>query len=220
MTTRTQLRAMQETLTVSVPRMNAEASRDLLARTAETEKRRVIAEQTARAGVAPTLATVVDGQRGAAPAAVRPDGYILLEWGYVREVALVALDALRKAGPRVEGLWADSLTVLADNAEVEPAAIPHMAQMVHIVAPVPYARRLEIGKTRRGDPFVLRDDDYRLVERTALRLRAIYRQVATVAFTYIALAGGYQLSNRSARAGRGGGDVRYPAITIRGWQVA
>jgi len=211
---------MTQTLTVAVPRQNAEASRALLARTAEAERRRVLTEQTNRAGIAPTLATVVDGRRSADPASVRPDGYILLEWGYVREVATVALDALRAAGPRDSGEWTASLVALADGVQVDPGAIPHMAREVLIVAPTPYARRLEIGKTKRGDPFVLDDQDYRMLERTHQRMRRVYRQVAQVDFTYVALQGAYQLTNRSARAGRGGGEVRNPAIRIRGWQVA
>lgn len=218
-TMRAQLRAMQETLTVQVPRQNAEAARALLARTAEAERRRVLVEQTARAGIAPTLATVVDGRRGADPASVRPDGMILLEWGYVREVATAALESLRRAGPRESGDWALTLAVLADGVEVDAATIPHAAKLVHIVATQPYSRRLEIGKTRAGDPFVLDDDDYRLIWSTAMRFRRLYAEVARVAFTYVNLVKAYQLSNRSARAGKGGGDVRYPAMTIQGWQV-
>jgi hypothetical protein len=163
---------------------------------------------------------VVDGRRGADPVSVKPDGYILLEWGYVREVAQAALEALRKAGPRETGDWALTLAVLADGAETDERSIPHMARLVHIVATQPYSRRLEIGKTRRGDPFVLDDDDYRMIERTALRMRRIYAEVATIAFTYVDLDSAYALSNRTARAGKRGGHVRYPAMTIQGWQVA
>lgn len=210
---------MTQTLTVAVPRQNEAAARALLARTAEAERRRVVAEQTARAGIAPTLATVVDGRRGADPASVRPDGYILLEWGYVREVAMAALEALRAAALRQSGDWERSLATLADGVQVEPGAIPHMAREVLIVAPLPYARRLEIGKTKRGDPFVLDDDDYRLLERTHQRMRRIYSRVAAIDFTYAALEGAHQITNRGARAGRGGGEVRNPAIRIRGWQV-
>lgn len=217
---RQQLAAMTQTLTVAVPRQNEAASRALLVRTAEAERRRVVTEQTARAGVAPTLATVVDQRRGAPIDAVRPDGVILLEWGYVREVATAALEALRAAGPRgPSGDWAASLVALADGVEVDPGAIPHEAAEVLIVAPTPYARRLEIGKTKRGDPFVLDDEDYRLLERTHQRLRRVYRRLAQIDFTYTALEGAHQLTNRGARAGRGGGEVRNPAIRIRGWQV-
>ena len=219
MTTAAQFRAMQETLTVTVPRANAEAARRMLADAAESERRRVIAAQSARGGIAPTLATVVDGRRGAALASVKPDGFILLEWGYVREVALVAITALRHAGPHVEGDWKNTLTVLADGAEVQPTAIPHMARQVLVIATQPYSRRLEIGRTSRGDPFVLQDDDYRLIERTAKRMASIYRQVARIDFTYVDLEGAHQLTNRGARAGKGGGQVRYPALRIVGWQV-
>lgn len=219
MTARAQFQAMQETLRVAVPRANAEAARELLADAAQRERARVIAEQSGRAGIAPTGETVVDGVRGGEPERVRPDGYILLEWGYVREVALVALVALRQAGPRVEGIWADSLAILADGAEVEPRAIPHDAREIHIVATTPYARRIEIGRTKRGDPFVLDDSDYRLIERTARRIAPLYRQIATVRFAYVDLADAYSLSNRTARTGRRGGQVRYPAMRITGWQV-
>jgi len=217
---RASLRAMTQTLMVQVPRQNEDAARALLMKAAEAEKVRVIREQTARSGVAPTLEVVVDGKRGAPFASVAADGMILLEWGYVREVAFAALQALRKAGPRESGDWGRTLTILSDGIQVNAAAyIPHLAREVHVVATQPYARRLEIGKTKRGDPFVLDDEDYKLVERTALRLRSVYRQVAKVAFAYVDLNDAWQLTNRAARAGKGGGQVRYPAVQITGWQV-
>lgn len=219
MTTRAQFQAMQTTLEVAVPRMHAEAAREALAEAASRERARVLSEQGARAGIAPTDAIVVDGVAGGDPERVRPDGYILLEFGYVREVALVVLGALRHAGPVVKGIWSDTLTILADGAETDPRRIPHHARDIHVVATTPYARRLEIGKTRRGDPFVLDDSDYRLLERTARRVATLYRQVAKVEFTYVDLAEAYALSNRTARTGRGGGQVRYPAVRIAGWQV-
>lgn len=216
---RAQLRAMHQTLTVQVPAQNAAAARAAMVRVAQAEQRRVRGEQSGRAGIAPTQETVVDGRRGAPVESVRADGYILIEWGYVREVALVALQALRAAGPDVAGDWKSTLAVLADGTGIDPARIPHAAREVLVVATVPYARRLEIGKTKRGDPFVLDDEDYRLLERTAKRLHRQYRQVAKIDFTYVDLEGAYSLTNRSARRGRGGGQVRYPAIRIVGWQV-
>lgn len=217
---RAQLRAMQETLKVAVPRQNEQAARELLRRAAEAERARVIQQQTARGGIAPTLETVVDGRRGADIAAVTPAGTILLEWGYVREVAKTAIEALRQAGPRETGDWALTLAILADGTEVDEQTIPHMARLVHVVATQPYSRRLEIGKTRAGDPFVLDDGDYQMLERTAKRLAPLYREVAKVDFTYVDLADAWQLTNRGARTGRGGGQVRYPAIRIAGWQVS
>jgi hypothetical protein len=208
---RRQLAAMTQTLQVTVPAKNAAAAKALLAQTAQQEKARVIAQQTARGGIAPTLSQIVDQVRGAPLSAVRPDGTILLEWGYVREVALVAIAALRQAGPRVTGEWANSLVVLADDAQVAPEAIPHAARWVHVGATVPYARRLEIGRTRRGDPFVLDDDDYRLIERTAMRMKSRYARVAAIKFTYLQLQGGRTRAEKL--------DLRYPAIEIRGWQV-
>lgn len=214
------LRAMQDTLRVDVARMNADAARRLMADTAEAEKARVIRQQTQRGGIAPTLAQVVDSKRGAAFDAVRPDGVILLEWGYVREVALALLNAIRDAGPKRSGDWAAELVILSDGVQVSDAKmIPHLAQEVKVVSTVPYARRLEIGKTRRGDPFILDDEDFRLVERTALRLRKVYAEVAKVSFGYVSLTNAHQLTNRNARRGRGGGEVRYPAALIQGWQV-
>jgi hypothetical protein len=220
MTSRAKLTAFAETLQVDVRGMQDQAARQLLTRTAEDVQARIVAQGTARGGVAPTAAQVVDGRRGAPLESVRADGRILLEFGYVREIALAVLEALRQARPRDQGDWANGLVILSDGVEVEAAQIPHMARAVKVVATVPYARRLEIGKTRRGDPFVLDDGDYQLVERTAKRMRRIYRAVADVDFTYVDLRDAYQVRNASARRGRGGGQVRYPAASIIGWQVS
>jgi hypothetical protein len=218
---RESLAAFRQTLTVTVPAQNAALARRMMAETAERERARVIAAQTARGGVAPTTATVVDGRRGADFESVRPDGTILIEFGYVREVATRCYEALAQAAPRDEGHWLVGLKVLVDGVEREEGQpIPHMARDVKLVATVPYARRLEIGKTSFGDPFVLDDEDYRLVERTARRMAKFYAEVAQVTFAYIDLRGAHQLTNAGARAGKGGGQVRYPAIVITGWQVS
>jgi hypothetical protein len=123
---------MQETLTVGVARMNADAARQLLVSTARAEQARVIREQTSRGGTPPSLQTIVDNRRGARIEQVRPDGTIVLEWGYVREVAVAALAALTEAGPQDAGDWKRSLVILADNVEVEPTRIPHEARDVKL----------------------------------------------------------------------------------------
>lgn len=217
---RRQLAALTTTLRVQVPRQNAEAARTLLAETAEAERARVLREQRNRAGVTPSTAHAVDGRRGADFRSVRPDGMILLEFGYVREIAARAAEELIKAGPRNSGAWAAGIVVLVNDAETEPGAeIPHDAANVALVSTVPYARKLEIGHTKDGFPFILDDEDYRLVERTAQRLRSIYAGLADVRFNYIDLEGAWKLKTINPRTGRTGGVVRYPAIFIRGWQV-
>jgi hypothetical protein len=72
-----------------------------------------------------------------------------------------------------------------------------MTREVVISNPVPYARKIEIGKTRSGRPFVIQVPP-RIYERAAMALRSKYRNVASIRFTYMASAG----------------HARWPAIVI------
>ena len=219
----------------------AEASRDetarqALHRVARQEKAEVLTRQTARAGIAPTTETIADGVRGAPIEAA--ENLIIIEYRYLREVVSAILAALQARSPKRSGRYAASFAILADGVEISgPLAIQHDTREVVIVNTQPYARRLEIGKSQDGSPFVVQVPD-RIVTNVALEARARFANFVRIRPTFLALDGGYSLTqgtkgryvaysqdrrSAGARAGKAGrhlggskaGTVmRYPGMRI------
>lgn len=215
--TRQAMQAFTNTLTVQTAGMNAAAAKKAMVQVAERERSRVVREQVRRSGAAPDLTQTVDGRQGAPFTAVRPDGYILLEWSYFDEVALEAVTLLREGGPARSGRWRDGIAVFADDVEVPATAIPQGAKVIQVVATVPYSRRLEVGKERDNSPFS--EKAFGLVANVAIELRRQYRNVAKIDFTYVEMAA--DKAARGAAKARGNraprsSSPRYPAILIRG----
>lgn len=227
---RTSLRAFEETLRVHA-RRTAELSQRALVETAERVRDARIAEQRSRAGVAPDYTQIVDRVRDAPLNAVRPDGTIIFEWCYLREIAEVALRQLRARGPDLSGAWKKSLTVFVDDVRATTEAITAETKFIEIAPVIIYARRLELGKDRKGGPFVVNAPPH-LVEETALVLRAQYRRVANVKPSFVQLQANStnstgwgaeyrrtlgSVTNRKA-AQKQTAAMRYPCIQI--WPLA
>lgn len=210
------LRGFVNTLQVDVAGLNARESSALLARVAAAERDRVLIQQTGRSGLAPQFRQVVDGAEGTPLSAVRPDGVIVFAWTYLAEVVRDTYDALVKRAPRDSGAYIAGLIILVDGREAGLDAIIAKTREVRIVASVPYARRLEVGKRRSGGPFVVQVPSH-IVEETAIVARRLAGDLASISFNYVDLTDGYTLrraSRHRRRLGRTHRDVRYPAILI------
>lgn len=204
-----------------------ENARMALVAIAHAEERRVIQQQRARSGgIAPTLTRIVDGRRGAAYETVRENGVIILQWGYLREIAAVVMQRLKARAPEISGEYKRGLRLFFGNQEVTGGAdsIPAAARAFTVVATVPYARRLEVGRDKDGGAFVAQVQPH-IVGETAQFLANDYRGVATVRFTYAGLEGPAADVARSARASatnrgerraarRQEVAIRFPAIRI------
>lgn len=204
-----------------------DGARRAMVATAYAEEARVIREQRARSGgIAPTLTRLVDGRRGAAYETVRENGVIILQWRYLREIAAVAMARLKARAPETSGDYKRGLKVFADDAEATLSArgIPESTRRVTMVATVPYARRLEIGKREGGGAFVIQVAPH-IVAETAQFLARDYRGVATIRFVYEDVQGpaagrsraaatraASRADRRSARAQEVA--MRFPAIRV------
>jgi hypothetical protein len=202
-------------------------AREALVATAYAEERRVIQQQKARSGgIAPTLTRIVDGKRGAGYEAVRENGVIILQWGYLREIAAMALQKLKARAPDVTGEYKRSLKLFVGDTEAGLSAggIPATADTFTVVATAPYSRRLEMGKDKDGGPFVVQVAPH-IVAETAQFLAQDYRGVATVRFVYedvegpgagVARERAVRATSRGDRAAarRAAVAVRFPAIRV------
>lgn len=210
------LRGFVNTLTVNTTQLNAKAAVALLAQTAAAARDRVLAEQSARAGIAPTYRQVVDGIEGAPLTTVKPDGVIVFAWSYVGEVILDTVGALIARAPQDKGDYVRSIRIIADGVFVEADAIPNNVAEVLIVPTVPYARRLEVGKKKDGTSFTAKPH---IVQEIAVTAATLYRDLAAIDFVFVEIAGAQKLRAGSRSIRRRGGrvidKVQQPAIRIR-----
>lgn len=87
--------------------------------------------------------TFVDGRPSSNLMSVRPDGIIVAEWDLGVEVVRWIYTTLREKAPVLKGEYRDSITIFANDRVVpSPDAIGN-ADMIVIMATVPYARKLE-----------------------------------------------------------------------------
>jgi hypothetical protein len=208
--------AWARNLAVQIDAQNKKEAPRLLAAAALAERNRVLREEAQRGGVAPAFTDFVDGRRGAAYQTVAPDGVIRIQYGYAREVALQALKLLSLRSPVLSGDYLKSFVILVNGSAVAgPFAIPAQFDECLIINTQPYARRLELGKNRDGEPFVVQKDP-RIVEEVALVLKTAYKDLARVSHTFRELEGGYKLLNSAGKykGKRRGDPMRYPAIRI------
>jgi hypothetical protein len=236
--TKQSLAALRQVFEVRQPRKMETDAKAFLIRVARRGIARITQEQTGRAGVVPSVETYANTPANRNIDSVKLPGPIVARFDYRREIALFTLEALRKASPVVSGKYRNSHTILLNGQQVDvlPQNIPASA-VITIVNPVPYARRLEIGKTESGRDFVIRVPN-RIYERTAKQVvLPRYRRSADIRFTYIDLAGAHTVRGgltshytvgefgpagkhrKRKRSQRVGSNVRAPAIEIRPRQI-
>lgn len=147
-------------------------------------------------GRLPPKITTVDGQSGASLDSVNPNGgSIITEWDLVGDVLVWIGQTLYDRSPVSSGDYRHGHTLLADNDEIAPgAAIPPADQYV-FVNTVPYARRIEIGKTKAGRDFVMQVPN-RIYENTARDAKGRFGNIAKIQFNYLELEGAYAINGK------------------------
>lgn len=202
----TRIEPIEQTLTAMVrAELAPEAQGKAIAAYARSQLA-VAEEKNRRAlGRTPAHTVTVDGRRGAALETVKPHGgrivfaFEALTGGIIEWI----LAELVRRSPEKSGEYKRGHRVLADGVEIS-GAVP-AAQEYVITNIVPYARRLEVGKTRAGRAFVIQVRP-RIYEGVARDAKARFRSAATIRFGYRALAG--------IPAGRGKKKPAAPAIVV------
>lgn len=181
-------------------------------------------------GRVPPKTITVDGANGAALDSVRPGGAgIIVEWEIVADVLIWIGQALRDRSPKVSGDFRDGWTLLADGTEVPRGGKIPDAEVYTFVNVVPYARKIEVGKTESGRDFVIQVPN-RIAERTAKDAQSRFGNIAKIKSVWISLNGAYALKHNQASRSFSGGKMRtsarqrpdrvagssitYPAITV------
>jgi hypothetical protein len=179
----------------------------------------------------PPLTITVDGHKNAPLESVNPDGgTIIAEWELVEGLLQWIADELVARSPVISGAYKRGHTLFADGIEVPVGGtIPPSDEYVFINL-VPYARRIEVGKTKAGRDFVIQVPN-KIYERTQKDARARFGNQASITLSYRSEMGAYTLQHdqpeRSFTSGkmrlrpgvrsdrRKGSVVEPPAIVIR-----
>lgn len=179
------LEPIEDFIRISVDRMLSPAARSKAI--ADFAKERLAEAQDANArslGRVPEHETFVDGRAGAAPESVRPDaGTIVFEFELIDELMAWIGQTLIERSPRRSGDYLAGHRLLADGEVVEPGTPLPAAAEYAFVNTVPYARKIEVGKTKDGRDFVIQVEN-RIYERTADDARRRFGNIAQIRFSY------------------------------------
>jgi len=183
--------AFRQTVTISWPKHQEAGAKARLIKLAREGHAETLQEQTTRFGVKPDSVGYANRVGQTDISAVILPGPIVFRYFYFREIAAVGLRALQEASPVRSGDYARGHTLFLNGAPVDvlPANLK-ATDVVMIANPVPYARRIEVGKTKAGRSFVVQVADH-IYERVAKKVLAPrYRNAAKIEFTYINLGAG------------------------------
>lgn len=186
------LQALRRTVTVDWRAAAAAQAKALLLRTAREGHARIMREQAARAGVIPEWDAYANSPGNTSLETVRLPGPIVYRYRYRREILLIARELLRSNSPVESGEYRNGHFFLVNGLLTDklPAQIAETDE-VGVTNIVPYARRLEVGKTKSGRAFVLRVEP-RIYERVAKRMLVPrYGRVADIEFGYVTLPNAY-----------------------------
>jgi hypothetical protein len=154
-------------------------------------------------GRAPRLEIAVDGRSGAALESVRPDGIIVAEFEVIDEALRWIAQTLVDRSPVRSGEYVRGHRIFADDREIQVFAgepVPD-AKRYTFLNLVPYARKVEVGKTKSGRDFLIQVPN-RIYERTAKDAAARFGNMALIRFTYRAPMAGALLAYVSLGRGK------------------
>jgi hypothetical protein len=132
----------------------------------------------------------VDGQANAPLDSVNPDGgNITVEFELIGGMLAWIAQTLLDRSPVVSGAYRSGHMLFADGVEVDAFGTVPPADQYVFTNSVPYARKIEVGKTKAGRDFVIQVQN-RIYERTAADAIAMFGNQAKIRFTYQTLQGG------------------------------
>lgn len=165
----------------------------------------------------PPLTISVDGRIGGSLESVRPNGGVIIaEFELIEGVLQFIGDELVKRSPVVSGAYRSGHTLFVDGLEVTLGGRIPFGEEYVFANSVPYARKIEVGKTESGRAFVIQVPN-RIYERVARDARSQFRDVADIKFAFREFVGAYRLRRSVGRRHdrQSGSPVQSPAIIVR-----
>ncbi|HEY0330237.1 MAG TPA: hypothetical protein VGC77_14205 [Rhodopseudomonas sp.] len=156
----------------------------------------------------PPRILTVNGQIGARIESLRPgSGVVIAEWQLGREVIAWIWQTLRDRSPVVSGDYKRGHLLFADGALVEEGQKIPNASTFKFINAVPYARKIEIGKTKSGRSFVVQVEP-RIYERTYKDAKGRFGNIAQISTGFEPAPSGYSLKKNQAHRSFSGKGMR------------
>lgn len=200
---------IRRTVTLDWPKAVERDAKAFLIRTARNGHQKIMADAKGK-GLAPTWEAYANTPGNKDLASVKLPGPIVYNYRYLTDVIQFALDELRRQSPVISGDYVRSHTLYVNGSPVD--VIPKTLKAgdrMFISNPVPYARKLEVGKTKAGRSFVIQVPN-RIYERVTALVKTKAGGAAKVRFSYVSLAASRSLGKRKSTKA----DARAPAILI------
>lgn len=194
-------------VTIDWPKKTERDAKALLIRTARTGHQRIMADAAAK-GLTPSWEAYANHPGNSNLETVVLPGPIVYNYRYLSDLIQFALDELRLQSPVGASLkYRNSHTVYVNDQPMGytiPTTIK-AGDKIYIANPVPYARRLEVGRTRSGRAFLIQVPN-RIYQRVTEMTKAEGKGRANVRMGYVDL-GAHALA-KNQPTGR---------MTARGW---
>ncbi|MEP9389662.1 hypothetical protein [Mesorhizobium sp. KR9-304] len=216
MVLRTKIEPIDDWISITVDEMlSPEARQEAVASFARAQLAETLEGNRLVLGRPTPYQQFVDGRQGAPLNSVNPDrGRIIFEFELFVEILSWIYSKLVERSPRGPkggaGTYRDAHRLFADDKEIAVAADVPQAAEYAFANLLPYARRLEIGKTEAGRDFLVSVPN-RIYERTAKDARSRFGNIAKIGFSYRGYVGGGVVRGRPGNKA----NLRYPTITVR-----
>jgi hypothetical protein len=207
------IQLIRRIVTVEWPKEIESDSKALLIDTARNGHKRIMADAAAK-GLQPNWEAYANTPGNSNLETVRLPGPIVYNYRYLVDLIEFALDELRRQSPVDSGNYKRSHTVYVNDQPVGdtiPSTIS-AGDRIYIANPVPYARRLEIGRTRAGRAFLIQVPN-RIYERVTQMTQAEGKGRAKIKMGYVDLGvGTLRRSSGRRRHRQAGAAIKSPAI--------
>lgn len=206
------LQRIRRVVTIEWPKATERGAKAFLIRTARTGHQKIMADAATK-GLAPTWDAYANSPGNKDLASVKLPGPIVYNYRYLSDLLQVAMDELERNSPRQSGAYIRGHTIFVNGQAV--SAVPKTIKagdQIYIANLVPYARKIEIGKTQAGRAFVIQVPN-RIYERVTKLLKSRYRGQADIRFGYIDVGSHALRRSQGRRSDRArGASVKSPAI--------
>lgn len=148
-------------------------------------------------GAVPPKKVTVNGRENEALINIPPDrGVIVAEYRLVDDVLAWIMQTLRERSPVISGDYRKGHRLFADDTEVD-ADNPPLASRYAFFNLVPYARKIEVGKTKSGRDFVIQVEN-KIYARTYQDAKAKFGNVAKITTGFASTPNSYRLKQDQA----------------------
>lgn len=187
---------IRRVVTVDWPKKVERDAKALLIRTARSGHQKIMADASTK-GMVPTWEAYANTPGNKALETVVLPGPIVYNYRYLTDLIQMALDGLRRQSPVISGDYVRGHTIFVNDVAVDvvPRTIS-AGDKIYIANPVPYARKIEVGKTQEGRAFVIQVQP-RIYQRVYESIKANAKGRAQVRFGWVDL-GSHSLKHNQA----------------------